>query len=133
MRFGPCGSAHIQVHSGANLSMSSYGTSGPNAFKQVDGNAAAHILVSQGSSHTMDAAGGPNLSILNAISVGAWASVNTQGLSQHEYYQSMSGQGNVSGSKFNISGLSLLNLAGRGVNYLPGNSAGVAATGAVVA
>ena len=113
--------------------MSSYDNTGqPNAFKIVDGSApGGHIYVSQASAHTIDAGGGPSLNIIAGISTGAWANSQAQCLIS-EVYKSISGFGNVSGPKFFANGLSLINVAGRGVNYLPGNVAGTLAGGSVL-
>jgi hypothetical protein len=41
----------------------------------------------------------------------------------------ITGAGNVTGLKFNVSGNSIINTFGGGTSYLPGSGAGITATG----
>jgi hypothetical protein len=96
----------------------------------VFGDAAAHIGVGPGGTIQTGtyAPNLPSVVISNPISLQTWISANSGGVAQ-VLYSAITGAGNVSGAKFVASLNGVINSNGNGINYYPGNSAGITQSG----
>jgi hypothetical protein len=123
LHFGAASSTHFRV-SGAS-SVSYIGS-----VFTVFGDAAAHIGVGPGGTIQTGtyAPNLPSVVISNPISLQTWISANSGGVAQ-VLYSAITGAGNVSGAKFVASLNGVINSNGNGINYYPGNSAGITQSG----
>jgi hypothetical protein len=128
MRFGPCASASIAVGLGALT-----GNSTPGVAWTIVGGASGwappyngNFIFCGGGQVGYTAGGGPNITIANAVNfpggfIGSWSFGNFGLL-----YSSLAGAANVSGPRFYVTGISLIQSGGGGLNYWPGSVAGTA-------
>lgn len=122
-RFGPCTRAHMSSAWNGALNLD-----GGTFTIEAGGNTQAHFLPTNVSSISRNPFAFPSLNILGAMTVTAFCSASNAGLLQIEY-TSITGAGNVTGSRYSAVGNSIIDHAGHGTSYLPGTSPGTVATG----
>jgi hypothetical protein len=117
--FGYCADTHINAFKG---------TIAVQGTIRVMGNCNAHMFVTNNGLVYLTGNPFPALVIPAAVTCNSFAySNNTSVLNVH--YSSISGAANVTGYKYNASMNGVIDSQGGGVNYLPGNIAGIQSTG----
>ncbi|MCA1452120.1 hypothetical protein I6F35_02685 [Bradyrhizobium sp. BRP22] len=119
MEFGYCKDGHLWASNGSYI-----GVYGP---VRITGNAAAHMLTDSGGRVLYDVVNKPMINIVNPITVSQWANVGSGIIGAA--YGTITGFGNVTGKKYDVSRNGILDTLGGGVNYLPGTVAGTTSTG----
>ena len=122
--FGPAVSAHMIAVNGGYI-----GCFGPFT---VSGTSSNHMNISTGGrilcqQTSLPGFPVPTLNITAAVNVSDWLVMNGGATSIR--YSSIIGAGNVTGRKYNINLNGFAETGGAGVNFLPGNAAGITATG----
>jgi hypothetical protein len=119
IEFGACPDYHIVLDAAARCSYQ-----GPFA---VSGSTTAHIFCAQ-SSYLRQPLNPPTLNIKNPINVSEWLLVAGGGVT-FALYSTITGFGNVTGSKYNVQTNGVCYTNGSGINYYPGTIAGATSTG----
>jgi hypothetical protein len=121
VKFLNCGEAHMMTISNGTLI--------PYNAIEIAGSAGIHIWA-EWNSHLTHAQMPiePVLTISQPVAFNFFAMASSSSLMVNDYRQII-GASNVTGAKFLVSTNSVMNTAGGGLNYLPGNSAGVITTG----
>jgi len=99
---------------------------GPITVTATAGNAHMHAL--DGSYITSPWPNSTAINITAPINIASWAGCTTSS-TMAVRYSPYNGAANVTGQKFNVSGNGVMNVFGNGVNYYPGNIAGVLSSG----
>lgn len=121
VNFYACPGAHILAYGAGTVAIS-----GPIG---INGNAAEHMQAGLNGVIDMYTAPYPNVTINNAVTFSA-AFVSAYGGGQVvAVYTTITGAGNVTGSRYAASSNGVISTGGRGASYLPGTSAGTTATG----
>ena len=94
----------------------------------ISGSGGAHWEVGNGGTIVTQGAPLPTLSVLAPVSF-QWFVKATTGGALNLGYASITGAGNVTGSKYNAIGNGVIDSRGLGVSYLPGSAAGTTASG----
>lgn len=130
--FGPCGSNHIQMWGGAALVF--YGAPPfVNPFIRISGSAGiAHLNMTGNCLIFNESDVNPPLDyiIANSVSLPQFAFVQANSTCALTY-RSLTNGGFVTGAKFNLSGNSVIDVQGRGINFYPGTSPGYVEPGSV--
>jgi hypothetical protein len=124
MEFGSCYRAQILVQSTSTLVLIGLNNSDPNSFFNVSGDSPIHMECAQNSLIYL---GSTKINVIGTRNIGVWAAVFTNSVIDSTY-ASIAGAAGVTGQKYSAVSNGVIN-TGAGVNYFPGNTAGVLATG----
>lgn len=130
MDFGYCAAYHIWS-SRSMITLLGPADGVGASFINISGSAGYHIRASEGG---VVGSRGPTLNITAAVTFFGFISLemisHTTFTNTANFYAAINNPGNVTaGVKFSISGNSIANMNGAGINYFPGPSAGVVSSG----
>jgi hypothetical protein len=127
INFGACATAHIFIGGNATFVFTGLEDALPNDFCKITGDSPVHLFCAQNSLIYLS---GTKLITVGNRNISIWAQCHSNAVIASSY-QSQALGGSVTGQKFNVMLNGVINTGG-GINYFPGNAAGVTSSGGQV-